>query len=223
MKIHELPFPVIWENGVQTGYGGDQDWFTQLFQQRAGCASVTGANLAAYYAANIPGCAALYAGKTGRFSKEEYLAGMQTMYRYLTPGPMGYPFAQRFTQSFLRFAAERGVRFQAQTLFHGSSEQVRMTFLKEAIAAGDPVALLVLKHRAPEMQENNWHWVTVTGWAQSADGEIVILSNCGVREEYPAAVLLENHCGNVLRMARFLLVNPVDFKTKQENHSKPNG
>lgn len=204
MKIHELPFPVIWENGVQAGYGGDQDWYPQMFQQRAGCASVTGANLAAYYAANIPGCAALYAGNTQRFDKGEYLAGMQAMYRYLTPGPMGFPFAERFTQSFRRFAADRGVHFQVQTLFHRSSVQDRMVFVKEAIAAGDPVALLVLKHRAPEMRENNWHWVTVTGWAQSAGGEIVILSNCGVREEYSADVLLENYCRNVLRMARFL-------------------
>ena len=78
-----------------------------------------------------------------------------------------------------------------------------MTFLKEAIAKGNPVAFLVLRHRAPEMRENNWHWVTITGWIEDVGGDQVIVSNCGEREVYPAEMLLENHRGNVLRMVWF--------------------
>ena len=50
MVVHELPFPTVWENGVQAGYGGNQEWFSQVFQRTAGCASVTGGIL------RVPDC-----------------------------------------------------------------------------------------------------------------------------------------------------------------------
>lgn len=203
MVVHELPFPAVWKDGIQVGYGGNQEWFLQVFQRTAGCASVTGANLAAYYASCFPVCRGLYPGDTGRFSKSEYLASMEDMYRYMTPGPMGFPVAGQFVKQFLLFAGERGCAFQAHKMFHRCDCKERMDFVKEAIAAGNPLAFLILKHRAPEMRENNWHWVTITGWIEDADGEQVILSNCGEREVYPAKMLFENHRGNVLRLAWF--------------------
>lgn len=203
MVVHELPFPAVWENGVQAGYGGNQEWFSQVFQRTAGCASVTGANLAAYYASRAAESRGLYSGNTERFSKSEYLRVMEEVYRYMTPGPMGFPVAGRFVQKFLQFAGEHGSTFRAHTMFHRCGCEERMTFLKEAIAKGNPVAFLVLRHRAPEMRENNWHWVTITGWIEDAGGEQVIVSNCGEREVYPAEMLLENHRGNVLRMVWF--------------------
>ncbi|WP_283610730.1 hypothetical protein [Faecalispora anaeroviscerum] len=207
MVVHELPFPVVWKDGVQAGYGGNQEWFLQVFQRTAGCASVTGANLAAYYASLVPAGRSLYSGETERFSKPEYLHVMEEMYRYMTPGPMGFPVAGRFVQKFLLFAREHGSVFQAHTLFHRRSCEERMNFLKEAIVKGNPVAFLILKHRAPEMKENNWHWVTITGWSKDADGEQVILSNCGEREVYPAELLFENHYGNVLRLVWFSMAD----------------
>ena len=203
MVVHELPFPAVWENGVQAGYGGNQEWFSQVFQRTAGCASVTGANLAAYYASRTAESRGLYSGDTERFSKSEYLRVMEEVYRYMTPGAMGFPVAGRFVQKFLQFAGEHGSTFRAHTMFHRCGCEERMTFLKEAITKGNPVAFLVLRHRAPEMRENNWHWVTITGWIEDADGEQVIVSNCGEREVYQAEMLLENHRGNVLRMVWF--------------------
>lgn len=203
MVTQELSFPIIWENGSQAGYGGNQEWFLRSFQRKAGCASVTGANLAAYYSSQFSVCASLYEGQTDCFSKEEFISGMEAVYRYMTPGPAGFPVAQRFANRFLRFAADRGVNFQAHTMFSRNSWEERLAFVKTSIAQKNPVALLILRHRAPEMKENTWHWVTITGWEQDANGEKVIFSNYGVREQYNAQMLFENHPQNVIKMVRF--------------------
>lgn len=208
MVIHELPFPLVWEKDVQAGYGGNQEWFLQAFQRTAGCASVSGANLAAFYAFQHPECRGLYQGDVARFSKEEYLQTMEAVYRYMTPGPMGFPVARQFVNKLLLYAGDRGTILEAHTLFHHQSSEGRMRFLKEAIAKGNPIALLILKHRSPKMRENNWHWMTITGWAEDADGEHVIVSNLGRREVYPAELLFENHWGNVMRMVYFSVLEP---------------
>ena len=154
--INELNFPVVLENGREIAYGGDQDWFPQKFQQNAGCASTTGANLAAYYAKNDPKCARFYRGDTGRFLKTEYLDCMQELYRYMTPGFMGFPLVNRFARKFVQFAGEHGgVSVRPHILCREDRPGERIRFVKQAIGGGNPVALLILRHRAPELEEDN--------------------------------------------------------------------
>ena len=43
-------------------------------------------------------------------------------------------------------------------------------FVRRGIDAQNPLALLILRHRAPELKEDNWHWVTVSGYLDGADG-----------------------------------------------------
>ncbi|HBC26500.1 MAG TPA: hypothetical protein DC013_03725 [Ruminococcaceae bacterium] len=202
--INELNFPVVLENGREIAYGGDQDWFPQKFQQNAGCASTTGANLAAYYAKNDPKCARFYRGNTGRFLKTEYLDCMQELYRYMTPGFMGFPLVNRFARKFVQFAGEHGgVSVRPHILCRENRPGERIRFVKQAIGGGNPVALLILRHRAPELEEDNWHWVTVTGWIEDAAGDSVIFSDCGKRDIHPMNVVFEPRSENVLRMAWF--------------------
>lgn len=205
MVIHELPFPVVFEQDKQVGYGGDQEWYTQSFQKQAGCASVAGANIAAYYAAQYPEYSALYSGSTSRFQKAEYLAGMEGMYRSMTPGLFGFPVASRFEKRFLAFAAARGVTLRSQTMYRGHTADERIRLVKEAIAAGDPIAFLILRHRAPELREDNWHWVTITGWIEDPQGgDKVLFSNCGARDVRSMDMVFEDHPKNVVRMVRFV-------------------
>ena len=55
----ELPCPEITSGQAVIGYGGNQEWFSGKFQRLAGCASVTGSNIAAIYAASGRGMDAL--------------------------------------------------------------------------------------------------------------------------------------------------------------------
>ena len=68
------------------------------------------------------------------------------------------------------------------------------------------MGLLILFHRAEELQEDIWHWVTVTGYTlpeKEEEKPMVILSDCGDRDLYRADVLLEVHRKNLVRMVEF--------------------
>lgn len=98
----ELHCPQIIKDGKTIGYGGDQEWFPGDFQRLAGCGSVTGSNIAAIYALSREDFKDLYPIKDSQKAAdyEQYLNLMQTMYRYMKPGFMGYPLIGRFAERF---------------------------------------------------------------------------------------------------------------------------
>ena len=203
----ELPFPyIIEENGGIAGYGGNQDWFPQEWQRKAGCGATNGANMAAYYGLQVSGMEALYEGSRQPVKKAEYLALMEEMYRRMTPGVMGYPYPVKLGKRFAEYAAERGVKLTPAVHCHWENWQEGFAIVRQAIDAGRPVGLLILVHRAEELQEDIWHWVTVTGYTlpeKEEEKPMVILSDCGDRDLYRADVLLEVHRKNLVRMVEF--------------------
>ena len=89
----ELKITQVYENEL-IGYGGNQDWFEDEWARRAGCGSVLGSNLYAYYM-NIEKC-----------HKNEFLNIMNDLYRYMTPGRMGFPYFYKFAHKvFIRLCS----------------------------------------------------------------------------------------------------------------------
>ena len=186
-------FPLIEENGT-VFFGGDQEWYSREWQRWAGCASVTGANMAAYYEA-------LLDGREARFNKADYLVRMQEMYRYMTPGIHGFPDPEKFVARFIRYEADHGLVcsgsiFHGWTDWHQAAEHVRNT-----LQAGHPLALLVLRHTESTFEENTWHWMTITGYNSLRD--TFEISNCGEKEEYDAALIFRPYPGNEVWLASF--------------------
>lgn len=183
MMKKELYCPKIIKDGRVIGYGGDQEWFPGDFQRLAGCGSVTGSNIAAIYALNRDEYKELYQIEDGKdpADQEQYLNLMQTMYRYMKPGFMGYPLIGRFAKDFKKYASDRGIQLESEQLFLPKSKQQALDFIIPALKSDDPVAFLILKHPAYELREDNWHWVTITGFDE--EKEQLIWSNCGEREE----------------------------------------
>ena len=171
----ELCCPQIIKDGRIIGYGGDQEWFPGDFQRLAGCGSVTGSNIAALYAMNKDEFKSLYQPEEGQDAKEQeqYLKLMQTMYQYMKPGFMGYPLIGRFAKDFI------------------------LPSLKEE----NPVAFLILRHPAYELREDNWHWVTITGFDE--EKELLIWSNCGEREEIDWNMLFDTDKKYYVGMVKF--------------------
>ena len=54
MITKELNFPTVYNKDTITGYGGNQEWFSEKIKRKAGCGCTSGANLAAYYASRQP-------------------------------------------------------------------------------------------------------------------------------------------------------------------------
>ncbi|MFR1296845.1 MAG: hypothetical protein ACLSBH_16305 [Coprobacillus cateniformis] len=60
--------------------------------------------------------------------------------------------------------------------------------------------MLILYHRAPELKDDNWHWVCLSGYIETKDGYDIIFSDCGERRIINADILFDTHCHNVYKM-----------------------
>ena len=206
MMKKELNFPTVYDKDTVVGYGGNQEWFSQNTKRKAGCGCTSGANLAAYYASNYPGMAGIYDGDANRFDRSEYIRAMEEMYSYMKPGWLGYPYVKKFGRQFVKFCREHGIEAKAVFCNGFRSKEEAFAFVKESIDTGNPVALLILFHRAHALREDNWHWVTITGYSGEEDdpnGSEIILSNCGERQTVKANQLFEVHRKNTIRMVSF--------------------
>ena len=199
----ELCCPQIIKDGRIIGYGGDQEWFPGDFQRLAGCGSVTGSNIAAIYAMNKDEFKSLYQPEEGQDAKEQeqYLKLMQTMYQYMKPGFMGYPLIGRFAKDFKRYAADRGIEFKSEQLFLPKSKEQALDFIVPSLKEENPVAFLILRHPTYELREDNWHWVTITGFDE--EKELLIWSNCGEREEIDWNMLFDTDKKYYVGMVKF--------------------
>lgn len=175
--MKELQCPRIKKGQMEIAYGGNQEWFRGEFQRRAGCGSVTGSNIAAIYAQESPEMKSLYLAQT--FEYDEYLKQMEMMYRYMKPGFMGYPLVGRFAKDFIKYADDCGIALNARQLFLPKEREESVDFIIEGIDHQNPVAFLILRHPAQELREENWHWVTITGYNDRK--EQFVWSNCGER------------------------------------------
>lgn len=206
--MKELPFPVVYSEDQMIGYGGNQEWFHQEFQRRAGCASVCAANILSFYARNDPAFARLYPGQTRPFSQEEYLRVMNTMYSYTTPGMIGYPYVNKFGRQLLQYFSLNNV--MAEAFYHHKfpDQEAAFQYVKETIDEGHPIALLILIHRAKEIFPQTWHWMTLTGYIEGEDPSQerqIIISSYGKKELLSAEKLFEAHWENIIRMVHFKL------------------
>ena len=154
MSEKELNFPMVYQGDTAVGYGGNQEWFSHDWKKKAGCGCTSGTNLAAYYASSRPEMAGIYDGNLKRFDQAEYIKAMEEMYTYMRPGLMGYPYVKKFGRQFAKFCREHG--FEAEARFcHGfHSREEAFDFVRESIDNGDPVALLILFHRAHALKED---------------------------------------------------------------------
>lgn len=138
---------------------------------------MTGSNIAAIYALSREDFKDLYPIKDGQKAAdyEQYLNLMQTMYRYMKPGFMGYPLIGRFAKDFKRYAKDHGITLSSEQLFLPKSKEQALDFILPALKEDHPVAFLILRHPAHELREDNWHWVTITGFDEATDPVIMIL------------------------------------------------
>jgi len=202
----ELKFPMVYHEHTVVGYGGNQEWFSQNMKRKAGCGCTSGANLAAYYASNHPEMAGIYDGNRDQFDQTEYVQAMEEMYTYMKPGLIGYPYVKKFGKQFTKFCNEHGIETEAKFCYGFRNKEEAFAFVKESIDSDNPVALLILFHRAHALREDNWHWVTITGYIENEDNTNeteIILSNCGERQFVNAHQLFEIHRKNTIRMVRF--------------------
>jgi len=155
------------EAGGCVGFGGDQAWYAQEWQKRAGCGPTAAANVTAYLALTRPRLRALYEGDDMR--RDRFTAHMEAVYRFVTPGSMGLNRPEMFALGVEEFARSRGVSLTAHAFeVRGNRARDRAPademaeFVRAGLASDCPVAFLNLtRGRVKSLQ--GWHWITITG------------------------------------------------------------
>ncbi len=148
----------------QDSYGGEQAWYTEKWQRKAGCGPTVGANMIWYLARTRPELAPLWPG--AGTSRADLLRLMQTTWGYITPTAMGVNKVAILREGLERYGQDRGLALRTRVLEvpplpcpRPNYETVK-SFLVDAIGADRPVAFLNLSNGALTRLDN-WHWVTL--------------------------------------------------------------
>lgn len=167
--------------GGESYRGGDQEWYPDLWQRRAGCGPTTAAALLAYLSQTRPALAPLrpLAGGT-RTGFAQY---MQALWPYVTPGARGLDKPESLVLGCRSFALSRGCRLEGEILKIPRRREDRPTpaacrdFLLRALDNDCPVAFLNYSNGSlPNL--DSWHWVPLIALTE---GEEVLL--CTILDE----------------------------------------
>ena len=160
-------------------YGGDQEWFPTKYQRLSGCGPTVSATILHYLRLRgesdpLPVC-----------TREQFVAEMQDVWQYVTPGVGGIPSAKRLCDGLEKYAAaHRPLRIASLDIpkKHPPFGDA-LAFVDSALARDLPVAFLNLSNGGePELSE--WHWVTVVSLSYEPDGgsATVYILDEGVRK-----------------------------------------
>ncbi|MCF0122700.1 MAG: hypothetical protein HUJ67_01160 [Ruminiclostridium sp.] len=157
--------------------GGDQEWFPDRWQRRAGCGPTAAATILRYLSRAHPGLAAMGPGD----DTPDFSAYMEALWPHLTPGPRGLDQAADFVLGCRSFALTRGCVLLGEILeIPDRTRQDRPAlaacrdFLAEALYADLPVAFLNYSSGSVDNLDN-WHWVTLIAMEEEPSGKLPCL------------------------------------------------
>lgn len=157
--------------------GADQDWFPDLWQQRAGCGPTAAAVILSYLARTRPELAPLY--PEGAMDRASFTGLMCRVWEHVTPVSHGLNRPEQMAEGMASFAAARGITL-APALFAFPAARTKRppyeqaeAFLCRALEQDCPVAFLNL-HNGKVKELDWWHWVTIIALE---GGQAVILDS----------------------------------------------
>lgn len=150
---------------TQTGavtWGGDQNWYPDEWQRRAGCGPTAAASLIFYEVQKRK----RNAGQPVDRDREALLALMQTLWQFITPGHGGVNQTSMFAEGLAAYRKQTQDTFEidvldiAEKLENRASFEMAGAFLEQALKADEPVAFLNLCS-GDEPRIDAWHWVMI--------------------------------------------------------------
>lgn len=162
-------------------HGADQDWYSLLWRQRAGCGPTTASVQMSYLAALRPSLAALCPLKERE--QETFVTYMNKVWEYVTPGSHGLNRVEMYTDGVARFCGERGVKLVPRALEVPTGEERPgfdrcVSFIRAGLEADCPVAFLNLDNGEVEALDK-WHWVLLSVLEEGDAGTLVTVVDNG--------------------------------------------
>ena len=175
--------------------GGDQDWYRDVWQRRAGCGPTAAAMILDYLAFTCPDLAGL--GASEARTSEGFLTHMEAVWPYVTPGTMGLDKPESFVLGCRSYALSKGAVLDGRILPiprrgrgpRPDLAQVR-TFLVWALDKDSPVAFL--NYSNGDLKNlDSWHWVPLIACRGEGDSLTVTALDGGEEKELDLALWLE--------------------------------
>lgn len=151
--------------------GCEQEWYTSLWQRRAGCGPTVASNLMLYLhrrgAIRLPFALSDKAG---------YLDLMNAMWNFVTPTIRGVNTVERFSDGLHAFGRNYGLSLDCACLKYPKKAHERPSFrevvgfLAEGLAMDCPIGFLNLSN-GDVSDLDAWHWVTLVCLEVTDNGE----------------------------------------------------
>lgn len=157
--------------------GADQMWYTDLWQQRAGCGPTTAATCLSYLAQQQPKLAGLDTIRSHR--ARDFAGYMAQVWTHVTPTRKGLNSLPLYYDGCISFAAARGIRLSHRALeIPGRSCFGRVDFaacadfVRRALSEDLPLAFLNFSNGALTNLDS-WHWVPLIAAEDRPTGEFL--------------------------------------------------
>lgn len=186
-----LDYPKVYKKNKLVGHGGNQAWFLDSWARKAGCASVSATDIFLYFTR-----------KDHVFDKDMYLDYMSEMFKLMEPHERGFPYVYLYARRLSKLLGNC-----KYFILRRPSVKVASKVVKESIASGSPLGLLILTHRRRKIRDDLWHWVTIVGYEETKRGIDIIFLDCGEIKRIPARIVFEKSRFNVVKMVRFWYEN----------------
>jgi hypothetical protein len=175
--------------------GADQEWFRDVWQRRAGCGPTAAAVVLDYLSAVCPELSAL--APKGERTAEDFLAYMEELWDYVTPGTRGLDKPESFALGCRSFALSRGAVLETRVLpvprkgrrGRPDPDQVR-TFLVWALDRDTPVAFLNWSN-GDLTNLDSWHWVPLIACGGEGSALTAVILDGGEERTIDLALWLE--------------------------------
>ncbi|WP_458462510.1 hypothetical protein [Paenibacillus sp.] len=168
------------QDGSGYSYGGNQNWYSQNTHKDRGCGPVAAANITNYLAkiTNPSTYGGLYSGNTT--SKQDFLAHMDKMYDYVSPGILGKISVSGFASAVESYAKDKKVNLNRVTDNSAFTLDNTAAYIKAGLKLNSPVATLNLSKFSDYDYE--WHWMTITKYYRdTTDSRWIAVSTWGQR------------------------------------------
>ena len=152
---------------VGNSYGGNQDWFSEMWMKKGGCGAVTACDVCIYLA-RYKDMRELYPFDPYNVTVSDYIRFGESMRKYLGPRMRGIDRTDIFTDGFNGYLKDRGlspIRFDD---YSGEGDPgTAATLIKDRIDDGFPVPYLMLMHRDRKLNDYMWHWFILNGYDEA--------------------------------------------------------
>ena len=99
-------------------YGGNQEWFSSIFQRKAGCGPVSASNVIMYESKK-------------HYSKEEFIKIMEDMWNYITPGMMGLNKVEYYNDGFSKYIKDNNIKLKESSILKIAKNKEERPSIKE--------------------------------------------------------------------------------------------